>query len=965
MNPIWSILDRHAVVWRLARVAVLAFVVACASIAYLKTFHQKPLVLPGEAFMLVVILSAPAQRRWLCIAAVFAGYTAAGLLFGHDPYSGGSWTASFRMSLPLTAGVVAAFGMLRGFAPPVIDLARPRDLAIFTLASAVAAPLATVCVGALTTRWLINDDGFSGLWHWAAANALGMLILTPGLLILRDSFAKIRRAPLSKSGMAALGVLALVSLAAFGHNPYGLRYLVPPALALVAIYLEFLGVALGGLIIATAAITGVFMGQGAPPPAALNPTENLLLTQLFLAFVMVVNLPLAALLVRRRHMREDLLRTKSEAEAAQVAVAEQQRRSMMAEEIAKVGFWRADFGTGQVEWSEQNYDIVGRDRNDPPTLETLGDFTHPEDTGRRAAAFAQLQSGQPAMAAWRLIRPDGAIRHLVFRGVPELGADGAVLGAFGTVVDVTELTQAQEALAKSEAHLRLITGNVVDIIVQTDFDDRITYISPSVQARLGYMPDEVLGSTWLSLIHPEDAPLWLGALEQLLLTKGAVALESIRCRARAKDGRQVWLALRPALIMDEKTGEPVGVVDVARDVTERYHMFGELQAAQAAAEKASAVKGEFLANISHEIRTPLTSISGFTKLAEGQNDLSEETRRYIGHISSAASALLAIVNDVLDFSKLEAGEIRIEPRPTDVRAVMRDTVNLFSGKSAEKGLRLCSDYPDDAPGLLMIDPDRLRQVLINLAGNGLKFTDQGGVTLKAAFDAATRTLRVDVTDTGPGIPAESIGVLFQRFSQVDESVTRKFGGTGLGLAISKGLVEAMGGEIGVSSELGKGARFWFAIPAAPAEAISEPALANTDIGPMEGLRVLVVDDNAVNRELVRALIGPLGAAVTEAEDGERAVEQAQHTPFDVILMDLRMPGMSGRQAARAIAESGGPNASTPIIAFSADGADEAVTGDLAALGFAGRIIKPFQPMDLILALISAAEGGVTDDRAVA
>ncbi len=965
MNTIRSILGKDAVALRLAGLAAASFLVAFVSIVSLRVFHQKPLVLPGEAFTLLVLLSAPIARRWLYLAAVFAGYSAAGFAFAHDPPTGGTWMSSFVVSLPLIAGVLAAYGLLRRFAPPVLDLARPRDLAVFILASTLAAPAGTVCMGILAKHWLDNDDGLYSLWHWAGANALGMLILTPGMFILRDSVTNIRRATISKPGVVALGALVLVSLAAFSHNPYGLRYMVPSALALVAIYLEFLGVALGGLIIAVCAIVGAYLTQGAATPH-VNPTDRLVFTQVFLAFVMVVNLPFAALLVQRRRMRDTLVRTKVEAEAAQAELAEQQRRSIMAEDIAKVGFWRADFGTGRVEWSDQNYDIVGRDRNDPPTLETLGDYTHPDDLERRAAAFAQLRRGEPAMSAWRIIRPDGELRHVVFRGVPEFGADGSVWGAFGTVVDVTELTQAQEALAQSDAHLRLITGNIPDIIVQTDLDDRITYISPSVQPRLGYTPEEVLGSTWLSLIHPEDAPVWLAALDRLLETKGAASPNSIRCRATTKDGRQIWLALRPALVMDEKTGEPVGVVDVARDVTERYRMFGELQAAQAAAEKASAIKGEFLANISHEIRTPLTSISGFTELAGAQNDLSEETRRYIGHISSAASALLAIVNDVLDFSKLEAGEIRIEPRPTDVEAVMRDTVHLFSGKSVEKGLGLTLDYPPDAPALLMIDPDRLRQVLINLAGNGLKFTEQGGVRLTAAYDAAAQMLRVQVTDTGPGIPAESMGMLFQRFSQIDGSVTRKFGGTGLGLAISKGLVEAMGGEIGVSSEAGRGACFWFAIPAAPAEACGEPALANADIGPMEGMRVLVVDDNHVNRELVRALLTPLGAVVAEAEDGERAVEQAQRQAFEVILMDLRMPGMSGRQAAKAIGESDGPNASTPIIAFSADGADEAVTGDLVGLGFAGRVIKPFKPMELILALISAAQGArATDDREVA
>jgi CheY-like chemotaxis protein len=173
------------------------------------------------------------------------------------------------------------------------------------------------------------------------------------------------------------------------------------------------------------------------------------------------------------------------------------------------------------------------------------------------------------------------------------------------------------------------------------------------------------------------------------------------------------------------------------------------------------------------------------------------------------------------------------------------------------------------------------------------------------------------------------------------------------LAISKGLIEAMGGKIGVSSQIDQGACFWFRLPAQAAAARSEPVFAKADAGALDGMQVLVVDDNSVNRELVRALLTPLGVAVAEAEDGEDAVRQAHERPFDVILMDLRMPGISGRQATRAIAQSAGPNAATPIIAFTADGADEAVTGDLVALGFAGRLIKPFKPMELVMTLVSA------------
>jgi PAS domain S-box-containing protein len=683
MNPLQSVLGRDAVALRSAALALAGFFLTHAAVVYLNMSHQTPPVMPVEAIMLTVLLTTQGRRRWLYLGAIFVGYCAAGYTAGHSLNGIGGWASPIALSACTLTGPLVAYGLLRRFGAPPLDIAKPRDLALFGLAAGLAAPAATVFMGALVKHWLHHDGSLLGLSRWAIAESLGMLILGPGLLILRDSLVDFRRARLSKPGLAALLVLVLISLAAFGQSRYGLRFMIPPALALVAIYLEFLGVALGGIIVAAIAVGGAYLHQGLYASPAPDAAQRFLWIQIFLAFLMVVNLPFAALLVQRRRMREALILTKVEAEAARAEVVEQQRRSAMAEEIAKVGFWRADFRTGKVEWSDQNYAIFGRDPTDPPNLDTLNSYIHPDDRDTREAAFSRLQFGEPSMAALRIVRENGEIRHVVKRGVPEFGPDGSVCAAFGTVVDVTELTQAQTALAQSATQLRLITQNVADIILQTDLDNRITYISPAVEARLGYTPDEVLGSSWLDLIHPADAHLWSDALDHLLRARGEGLPDSIRCRVIAKDGREIWLAQRPALIFDDKTGAPAGFVDVARDITERNRMFAELQAAQAAAEKASKVKSDFLANMSHEIRTPLTSISGFTKLVENQGDLSEDTRRYIGHISSAASALVAIVNDVLDFSKLEAGEIRIEPRPTDVEAVMRDTVNLFSGKSQE------------------------------------------------------------------------------------------------------------------------------------------------------------------------------------------------------------------------------------------------------------------------------------------
>ena len=960
-----AVLTRNDVVWKLAAHAAAGFGVSYFSMGYVGLVHHAPPLLPASALMLSIVMGASERRRWLYLAACLVGYCMAGYMPGTANLNVERWTAPLILTFTNMAGVMAARWLIRRFVGyQSLDFGRPRDLALFSMAAGLAAPTITVLLSG--TAFYAAGYQMRGLilWLWWASDCLGMLILGPGLLMLRDVTANLRPAKISRLGLLSLAVLTAITAVAFAEPQLGLRYMIPPALALVAISMEFVGVAVGGVIIAAIVIMTGLIHSGARVGAGASGSE-FLPTQMFLAFVMIVNLPFATLLAQRRRLQESLIRTKIEAEAARADAVEQQRRSAMAEEIAKVGFWRADFRTGDVQWSDQNYVIFDRPRGEPLSLETVDSYVHPDDTAAHAQASSRMRRGHPHTAAWRAILRHGEIRHVISRGIPEFDAAGKVCGAFGTVSDVTELTLAQEALAHSAAHLRLITENVADIIVQTDLDDRITYISPSAQSGLGYAPEDLLGSSWLSLIHPEDAPLWSRALQQLLRAPNEPLPDSIRCRAKAKDGREIWLGLRPTLVMDEKTGRPVGVVDVARDVTERNRLIAELKAAREAAEKAAAVKGEFLANMSHEIRTPLTSISGFTKLAQTQPDLNQDTRRYVGHIASATSALLAIVNDVLDFSKLEAGEIRIDRRPAAVDALLRDMVDLFSGQCAEKNLELASHYPAGVPGRLMVDPDRLRQILINLTGNAAKFTDKGGVRLTAAYDAASESLRIEVADTGLGIPADRLSSLFQRFSQVDGSTTRRFGGTGLGLAISKGLVEAMGGEIGVTSQLGEGACFWFSIPAPPAEAVSEPAAVEIQAALLDALRVLVVDDNAVNRELVRAVLTPFGAVVTEAGDGAQAIERAGAQTFDVILMDLRMPGMSGVQAARAILDGAGPNASTPIVAFSADGGQETGAGALAIHGFAGRVIKPFKPMDLVLGLAAATEQGADAAREVA
>jgi signal transduction histidine kinase len=438
---------------------------------------------------------------------------------------------------------------------------------------------------------------------------------------------------------------------------------------------------------------------------------------------------------------------------------------------------------------------------------------------------------------------------------------------------------------------------------------------------------------------PEDQVILRAAIEASTQKKGPFHLELGLNRA---DG-QLRRVLAKGDCQFDHEGRPVALFGVFQDVTDQ-------RAAIIAAEQAAAVKSEFLANMSHELRTPLTSILGFTDLAAEQTDLSPVMRDYVRRIDNAGRALLCTVNDILDFSKLEAGQVAIRPEPTDLEDLCRSTLALFAPQAGAKDLKLDFRMGAVSSALtpaLMIDPDRVRQILLNLIGNAVKFTTTGGVTVVTAWDPRTRHLGVSVADTGAGIPADKLDLLFQRFSQVDGSATRGQGGTGLGLAICKGLCEAMGGTVGAESVVGRGSRFWFEIEAQAAHSaleVTAPAV-NAPAVVLAGTRVLVADDHPANRELARLFLSGLGAEVIEVEDGAAAVDQLTREAFDLVLMDLRMPRMDGREALKAIRSYVGTADATPILAYTADGDGDVSL--LTAAGFAGVVSKPLVPADFI------------------
>lgn len=499
-------------------------------------------------------------------------------------------------------------------------------------------------------------------------------------------------------------------------------------------------------------------------------------------------------------------------------------------------------------------------------------------------------------------------------------------------------------LRESEELYRLLADNQSDVISLWSRDGRRIYASPSTERAFGFTASELLTLPNTANAVDEDLPIIIEALRQL--TPGGPPT-TIEYRLRHKDGTLLWVEGAFKLLEDDS-----GVLlTTTRVITERKALQLELLEALNEARDALAVKSDFLANMTHELRTPLNAIVGFSGLLRDSDTLSAADRRSVSLIHDASQTLLGVVNDVLDFSRLEAGAVEFEQTPFDPVQVAESTLLLLSGQAAEKGLSL-STRAEGLSGPLLGDAPRLRQVLLNFLSNAVKFTPRGRIELvvRQEADPAGRRLHVAVSDQGIGVPAEQIDSIFGRFTQSDASVSRRFGGTGLGLAISKRIIDGLGGRIGVESTPGKGSTFWFEVVLPLAGSAGGEVASGTDEADLDpALRLLVVDDNAVNRELVCALLAPFDIEIHTASDGVEAVEQAAMRDYDIILMDVQMPNLDGMSATARIRAAEAAGRRTPIIAMTANVLPEQVSRCIQA-GMDDHLGKPINASALLEAL---------------
>jgi PAS domain S-box-containing protein len=498
--------------------------------------------------------------------------------------------------------------------------------------------------------------------------------------------------------------------------------------------------------------------------------------------------------------------------------------------------------------------------------------------------------------------------------------------------------------------------NANDVVYTTDLEGKITSINRATEKLTDYTRGEVQGTNFSGYVPKEYQAALVEIFKQKLRDE-APATYSVEIVA--KDGRRIPLEISSQLIYEN--GKPVGVQGIARNITERKRVELERRNAQEAAEAANRAKSEFLANMSHEIRTPLNGVLGMTDLALGTN-LNEEQREYLTLVKSSGETLLTVINDILDFSKIEAGRLDINPIDFELRDSLGDTLKTLSLRAHEKALELALHVAHDVPYRVCADPTRLRQIVVNLVGNAIKFTDVGEVVLHVTMESQTEeemVLHFTVSDTGIGIPSEKQGMIFAPFTQADSSATRRYGGTGLGLTISFQLTELMGGRLWVESTEGKGSNFHFTIRCRPATSDGESTAPSGSVN-LKGLPTLVVDDNATNRRLLEELLSNWEMKPAMADGGWTGLEtmrqaKAAGKPFPLVLIDSLMPDMDGFTLAERIKED--PALSGATIMMLTSGGQRGDAARCRKLGIAAYLHKPVKERDLLRAIMLALSPG--------
>ena len=620
--------------------------------------------------------------------------------------------------------------------------------------------------------------------------------------------------------------------------------------------------------------------------------------------------------------------------------------------------YRIEPGSEEISWQGNLKDLGWPDPSDvPKTRAAWLEAVHPDDLPLCRVAWSG-RGGDKWNLEYRIFGHQGRVNWLLDRG-QHLESEGARKPlSVGTILNLTPLRE-------TERRLRDVVDAAGEYIWELDAAGNYTYLSERVVDVLGYSIDTLIGRHALTYVPPEDLEADSKKSDELLASKQA--FRDFEHRMLRGDGTIIWLSLNGVPVTNA-IGEISGYRGAGLDITKRKTFEQDLIREKEAAQAADRAKSEFLAVMSHEIRTPLNSVLGFADLL-GESTLDSEQKEQVDMIRRSGDALLILLNDILDFSRIESGKMPIQPTAVEIRNCLRDVTDLYRATAQSKGLTISVSVDDAVPNSLCTDPGRLRQILLNLIGNAVKFTASGGVSITAKpgdVDPGDGRfpLVVEVADSGIGIPPERIGRLFKPFSQVDSSTTRRFGGTGLGLAISKRLSELLGGTVSLVKSSAAGSVFALSLPLVTvprqeevAESSSADALTPERVQ-AASWRVLVVEDNPVNSMLAQRMLASLGFESDSQSNGLLGCEAHEKDRYDIIFMDLQMPVMDGLEAAKAIRqyEAASPQPLQPayIIALTAD----AMSGDrdrCLQAGMNDYLGKPIRRAEMSAVLRKACE----------
>lgn len=786
--------------------------------------------------------------------------------------------------------------------------------------------------------------------RWVIADGLSLLIILPIALVLVDAWRARKRPSRASIRSWAIMIVLVTSGTAliFAQSTFPFLFLTSPLVIYAAFRASLLGTAVAMLIITVIASIATTSGTGPISLVRGGSELQLIAFQAFLAANFSMGFPVAAMLTQRARDRLALLQERDE-------------KQEILDNIRDIIFRtdpRGCWTSLNPAWEQLTGFTVAESLGWPTTK-----LLHPGDRARAEEIYPRLVTGEidETTLHQRFVDRSGTCRHIEVSVRRLAAADGSFEGTIGNLRDVTTQVAQDQALAESEARFRRLAESAPVGIFRANAEGELTYINPGWAAKVGLTVEQMLGWGWLQAVAD---------LEPLRKNPPFVGFKQGELRRRiihfrAADGQDLWMETYNSAEFDEE-GRVKGFYGAAVDVSDARQLETDLRFAQRRAEEAATAKSMFLANMSHEIRTPMNGVLGFTELLE-RSPLDESQRGYVQMIADSGREMMRLLNDILDISKIEAGQLRIVTEPIDLRHKLGGVIRLMEPIASEKGLGVVLDIAADIPTWVMGDPLRLRQVVLNLLGNAIKFTERGRICVVVSAVDAGRSLRIDVKDTGIGIAPENLDSVFQQFSQADNSIVRRFGGSGLGLAISKQLAEMMGGNISLASTVGVGSTFSVVVPLVPAVApdhadAPQPgpsaSLADKAVAP----RLLIAEDNEINRQLIEEMVHSAGYTAHLVTDGEAAVRavveaESRGEPYSLVLMDLQMPLLDGLSATRLLRSKGYDAALLPIVALTANAYAEDIAQCRAA-GMQAHIAKPLRMRDLVDAIERfTAKGG--------